>query len=77
MEKISIIIPLYNRQELIKDTLRSLIKQSYKNWEALVIDDMSNDNSFEIVKKIAEKEKRIKLIRRNRKPHKIHKKFQY
>ena len=68
MSLISIIIPLYNREVLIIETLNSLIAQTYKNWEAIIVDDGSTDNSYTIVKQLVEKDKRIKLLKRNRNP---------
>jgi glycosyltransferase involved in cell wall biosynthesis len=68
MSLISITIPLYNRKELISETINSLFAQTYKNWEAIIVDDSSTDNSYTIVKQLAEKDKRIKLLIRNRKP---------
>lgn len=65
---VSVIIPLYNRISLITETLQSIQKQAYQNWEAIVIDDGSTDGSFELVEEHCGKEKRIKLFRRNHEP---------
>lgn len=51
-KKISIIIPVYNAEMYIKRCLESIISQSYKNFEILIIDDGSKDNSVVICKKI-------------------------
>ena len=59
--KFSIIIPNYNNGEWIGKTISSVIKQTYKNWEMYIIDDMSTDNSIEEIKK--HNDTRIKLIR--------------
>jgi glycosyltransferase involved in cell wall biosynthesis len=48
--KISIIIPTYNESTVIKDCLESLSKQSYKDFEIIVVDDGSSDDSLEVVK---------------------------
>jgi glycosyltransferase involved in cell wall biosynthesis len=61
---ISIIIPLKNREELIVPTLVSIQHQTYSNWEAIVIDDHSEDQSVEVVKKIRAKESRIHVFTR-------------
>lgn len=61
---ISIIIPTYNRAHLIIDTLNSIINQSYKNWECLVIDDCSNDNTEELIKSFILKNQKIKFYKR-------------
>ncbi len=65
---ISIVIPLFNRETLIKETIRSLIAQTYTNWECLVVDDGSTDDSYEVVQNIAKSESRIKVYHRNREP---------
>ena len=43
---ISIIIPNYNRESLIAQTLDSIISQTYQNWECIIVDDVSTDNSL-------------------------------
>ena len=50
----SIIVPTYNRADLIVNTLKSLQNQEYKNYEIIVVDDGSNDNTTEVVKNIAD-----------------------
>lgn len=62
---ISIIIPLYNREELIKDTLNSVSKQTDKNWECIIVDDHSTDNSIEVVKEFIKDDQRFKLFTRD------------
>lgn len=58
--KFSIIVPNYNNGEWINRTIESVVNQTYDNWEMYIIDDMSTDNSIEIIKKY--KDKRITLI---------------
>lgn len=60
---VSIVIPLYNTEEYVEESIRSIINQSYKNLEIIVVDDCSTDNSLEIVKKLAEEDSRIKIYR--------------
>ncbi len=60
---ISIVLPTYNRAELIADTLRSLLEQDYQNYEILVIDDGSTDNTEEVVNAIDDP--RIQFIKKN------------
>ncbi len=59
---VSILIPARNEADNIKRCLRSLLKQDYPNTEILVLDDNSNDNTSQVVKKLAEKDNRVKLI---------------
>lgn len=49
--KVSIIIPAFNSGEFIAETLESVLGQTYENWECVVVDDGSKDNTSEIVKK--------------------------
>lgn len=62
---ISVIIPLYNCENYIVETLESVINQSYKNLEILVVDDGSKDNSAQKVRELALKDCRIKYIYQN------------
>lgn len=59
---VSIIMPLYNGEKFIEITLESVLKQTYKNWELLITNDGSKDNSPKIAEKYAEKDERIKLF---------------
>ena len=46
---ISVIIPTFNRGDLIKETIESILNQTYKDFEIIVIDDQSTDNTFEVI----------------------------
>ena len=59
---ISIIIPFYNSEAYLEKAILSVLNQSYKNIELILVNDGSKDNSEEIVKKYLAKDKRIKLI---------------
>ncbi|WP_089382812.1 glycosyltransferase family 2 protein [Lutibacter agarilyticus] len=61
---VSIIIPTYNRAHLIGETLDSVLAQTYTNWECIVVDDGSTDNTEEVLKKYCDKEERIKYHHR-------------
>ena len=60
---ISILVPFKNTQEYIGECVISIIKQTYPNWEAIFVDDASNDKSLKIVKDFADKEHRIKIFK--------------
>ncbi len=60
--KVSIIIPVYNAEKFIGKTIESVLNQTYKNWEILIFNDKSEDNSLKIIKKYSEKDKRIKFV---------------
>ena len=59
---ISIITPNYNASKFIAATIESVGNQTYKNWELIIVDDCSVDNSVEIIKQFQKKDDRIKLI---------------
>ena len=58
--KIDIILPNYNSSDFIKDTLKSIIGQTYKNWNLIIVDDCSNQKTRNILKKY-QKNKKIKI----------------
>ena len=59
---VSIITPSYNNKQFIKETIDSVISQTYENWEMIIVDDKSTDNSVEFIQEFIKDEKRIKLI---------------
>lgn len=64
MEKdlVSIIMPVYNSQDFLPQTLQSVLAQNYPNWELLVVDDLSKDISREIITGYQQQDQRIKPI---------------
>lgn len=63
---VSIITPVYNSQDYLEETILSVLNQTYSNWELLLIDDCSIDNSYEIIKKYLEKDERIKYLKNDK-----------
>ena len=59
---ISIIVPVYNAENYIEDCVNSILHQSFSDWELLLIDNGSEDNSLELCKKLANEEKRICVL---------------
>ena len=59
---VSVIIPLYNNEEYIDACLQSVVNQSYKDIEIIIVNDGSKDNSLNIVEKYADRDNRIKII---------------
>ena len=57
---VSILMTIYNHENFLKKSINSVINQTFKNWELIAIDNGSEDNSKEILKKI--REKRVKKI---------------
>lgn len=62
MQKISIIIPIYNIETYLPRCLDSILSQTYTNWEAILVDDGSKDNSGNICDEYANKDNRFKVI---------------
>ena len=59
---VSIITPTFNSEDYIEKTLVSIINQTYKNWELLIIDDCSVDNTADVIKEFFNEDERIKLF---------------
>lgn len=62
-ELVSIITPVYNCAKLLPKTIESVISQTYKNWEMILVDDCTPDNSAEIIKNYMKDEPRIKYFK--------------
>ncbi len=62
---VSVIIPAYNAETFIKKTLESVLAQTYKNLEVLVVDDGSQDRTAEIVERVAQRDRRVILLRQS------------
>lgn len=65
--KISIIIPTYNRAATIGKTIDSFIAQTYKDWEMIVVDDHSKDNTKEVIEEYNKRDARIRYMLNERK----------
>ncbi len=61
--KVSIILPTYNRAYIIEKAIQSVLNQTYQDFELIIVDDGSTDNTEEIIKKLQEKDKRIRYIK--------------
>ncbi len=59
--KVSILIPVYNRAQIILETLNSAVNQTYKNIEVIVVDNKSTDNTYEILKEFAESHPNVRV----------------
>ncbi len=59
---VSIITPSYNSEEFISETINSILNQTYTNWELLITDDCSTDNTINIIKSYQENDSRINLF---------------
>lgn len=65
MDLISIIVPIYNAEKVIKRCIESISRQSYEMLEIILVDDGSTDQSLEICEDMSEKDSRIKIIHQN------------
>ena len=62
LPKISVIMPVYNAEVYVSQAIESILNQSYKNFEFIIINDASNDKSLDIINSYKFKDKRIKII---------------
>ena len=60
---VSVIVPVYNAEKFIRETIQTVLNQTYKEWELLLIDDCSKDNSKNIINEYERKDKRIHAIK--------------
>ncbi len=59
---VSVVIPTYNAQHYIGQTIQSVLQQSYTNWELLIVDDCSTDSTTDVVSSLAAHDRRIRLM---------------
>ena len=62
---VSIIMPSFNSSEFIEIAIKSVIDQTYENWELIIIDNGSEDNTINIINKLSKSNKKISLIKNN------------
>lgn len=63
---VSIITPTYNSEQHVEETLNSILNQSYSDWELLITDDKSTDNTWDILKRYSRLDKRIQVFQLDR-----------
>lgn len=61
-ELVSIVMPAYNCEKYVVEAINSVLAQTYKNWELLVLDDGSKDNTLQIIEEFSQKDSRIKAL---------------
>ena len=61
MPKVSIILPVYNGEKFLGEAIESILKQTYSDFELIIVDDCSTDNSLAIAKEYAQKDTRIRI----------------
>lgn len=62
MPRVSIVLPVYNGEHYLRESLDSIVQQSFTDWELIIVNDCSTDSTSEIVKEYLEKDTRIKVI---------------
>lgn len=66
-KKVYVLVPVYNVEKYLKDCIESVIAQTYKNWEMILVDDGSTDSSGKICDSYAEKDSRIRVVHQENK----------
>ena len=64
-DKVTVVTPTWNSAKYIRETIASVQAQTYQNWEMIIVDDCSTDNTVELVKDIVKRDSRIRLIEQN------------
>jgi glycosyltransferase involved in cell wall biosynthesis len=59
---VSVIIPCYNQGHFLQDAIESVTKQTFTNWECIIVDDGSSDNTKEVANNFSQKDERIKYV---------------
>ena len=60
---ISVIMPVYNSEKTLEAAVRSVLKQTFKDFELIMVEDGSNDSSWELVQKFAAEDPRIRIYK--------------
>lgn len=63
---VSIVLPVYNGEKYLAEAITSILKQTYKNWELIIVNDCSTDNSLDIAEHFQLQDKRIRIISNRR-----------
>lgn len=62
MPKISVVLPTYNGEKYIRESIESIINQTFKDWELIIVNDYSNDDTLGIASEYVKKDNRIRII---------------
>ena len=63
---VSVVMPVYKARDFVEEAIRSVMAQTVTDWELLIIDDCSPDDSYDLANALAERDERIRLIRNER-----------
>ncbi len=72
--KISVLMAVYNQEQFIKESIKSILNQNFKDFEFLILDDASKDKTLSVIKEFQKQDNRIKLFK-NKKKFRINKIF--
>ena len=67
MAKLTVISPVYNAEKYLRKSIESVLNQTFKDFEYLLIDDCSTDNSLQLIEEYAAKDSRIRVIKLKKK----------
>ncbi|MGN8646371.1 glycosyltransferase [Gracilibacillus sp. HCP3S3_G5_1] len=60
--KVTVIIPVYNAEDVVQTAIESVLNQTWRNLEVIVVDDCSTDNTYSVIEEYVQKDNRVKLI---------------
>ena len=60
---VSILIPNYNKASFLRATLSSILTQTYSNWECIIVDDCSSDNTIHVVSSLVQRDNRFIVVK--------------
>ena len=63
---LTVLMPVYNAEKFLAESINSILSQTYSNFEFVILDDGSTDNSLKIIKAYAKEDKRIKILVNNK-----------
>jgi glycosyltransferase involved in cell wall biosynthesis len=66
MPRVSVIMPCFNHAPFVADSLHGVLQQTHPDWELIVVDDCSRDGSWEVIRRVADHDPRIRAIRHER-----------
>ena len=66
MPLLTVLMPVYNAEKFLAESINSILSQTYSNFEFVILDDGSTDNSLKIIKAYAKEDKRIKILVNNK-----------
>ena len=67
-DKVALITPSFNRAYIINETAESIFAQTHENWEWVIVDDGSTDESWDLIQSFVARDSRVKALQRNRGP---------